>query len=117
MTPHIAAGRLRPVWQHGAKRLPAHPTVPTVGEGGFPGAEANAWWGVYAPAKTPKEIIDRFRTALVESLREEKAAKHADRKPADDACCSTPPEELRKFELEQTRIWGAVVRENNIKGD
>ena len=85
LTPHVAAGRLRPVWQtRRASGLPAHPTVPTVGEGGFPGAEANAWWGAYAPAKTPKEIIDRFRTALVESLREEQAGQDAHREPADE---------------------------------
>ena len=116
MTPHISAGRVRPVWQHGAKRLAAHPTVPTVGEGGFPGAEANAWWGVYAPARTPKEIIDRFRTAFVESLREEKPSKILTESQQMALVFSTP-EELRKFELEQTRIWSSVVREHNIKGD
>jgi tripartite-type tricarboxylate transporter receptor subunit TctC len=116
LTPQVAAGRLRPLWQHGAKRLPAHGAVPTVGESGFPGAEANAWWGAYAPAKTPKEIIDRFRTALVQSLREDKAAKMLTESQQMNLLL-TPPEALRKFELEQTRIWGAVVRENGIKGD
>ena len=116
LTPQVATGRLRPLWQHGAQRLPAHATVSTVGEAGFPRAEANAWWGVYAPAKTPKEIIDRFRTALVESLREDKAARMLTESP-QMSLLLTPPEALRKFELEQTRIWGAVVRENGIKGD
>jgi len=116
LTPHVAAGRLRPVFQTGAQRLPGHPTVPTLGEGGYKEVEAYAWWGAYAPAKTPKEIIDRFRTALVESLREDKAAPT----PTESQQMSlllTAPEELRKFELEQTRIWGTVVRENGIKGD
>jgi tripartite-type tricarboxylate transporter receptor subunit TctC len=116
LTPQVAAGRLRPLWQHGAKRLPAHATVSTVGEGGFPGAEANAWWGVYAPAKTPKEIIGRFRTALVESLREDKAARMLT-ESQQMSLLLTSPEALRKFELEQTRIWGGVARENGIKGD
>jgi tripartite-type tricarboxylate transporter receptor subunit TctC len=116
LTPHVAAGRLHPLWQHGAQRLPAHATVPTVGEAGFPRAEANAWWGVYAPAKTPKEIIERFRTALVESLREDKAARMLT-ESQQMSLLLTPPEALRKFELEQTRIWGAVVHENGIKGD
>jgi tripartite-type tricarboxylate transporter receptor subunit TctC len=116
LTSHIAAGRLRALWQHGAQRLPAHPTVPTVGEGGIPGAEAYAWWGTYAPAKTPKEIIGRFRTALIESLREEKAARMLTESQQMNLLL-TSPEDLRKFELEQTRIWGGVVRENGIKGD
>jgi tripartite-type tricarboxylate transporter receptor subunit TctC len=90
--------------------------VATVGEAGFPGAQANAWWGAYAPAKTPKAIIDRFRTALIESLREEKPSKMLT-ESQQMTLLLTGPEELRKFELEQTRIWGAVVRENGIKGD
>jgi tripartite-type tricarboxylate transporter receptor subunit TctC len=116
LTPHIAAGRLRPVFQTGAKRLAGHPNVPTVGESGFPGAEANAWWGAYAPARTPKNIVDRFRTALIESLREDKASKMLT-ESQQMTLLLTGPEELRKFELEQTRIWGAVVREHGIKGD
>ena len=116
ITPHVAAGRLRPVWQHGAKRLPAHPNLPTVGEGGFPAAEANAWWGVYAPAKTPKQIIDRFRTALIETLREEKPSKLLTESQQMTLVFSTP-QELRQFEQEQSRMWSAVVRENGIKGD
>ena len=116
LTPQVAAGRLRPVWQHGAQRLAAHATVQTVGEAGFPGAQANAWWGAYAPAKTPKEIIGRFRTALVESLREDKAARMLT-ESQQMSLLLTSPEDLRKFEIEQTRIWGSVVRENGIKGD
>jgi tripartite-type tricarboxylate transporter receptor subunit TctC len=115
LTPQIAAGRLRPVFQTGAKRLPGHPTVQTVGEAGFPGAQALAWWGAYGAGKTPKPIIERFRTALVESLREEKAAKQLTESQQMTLVFS-PPEQLRKFEIGQTRTWGAVIRENNIKG-
>jgi tripartite-type tricarboxylate transporter receptor subunit TctC len=116
MTPHIAAGRLRPVWQHGAKRLAAHPTVPTVGEAGYPAAEASAWWGLYAPAKTPPAIIDRFRTAFIDSLRDPKASKMLTESQQMTLLFSTP-QELRQFEQEQSRMWSAVVNENNIKGD
>jgi tripartite-type tricarboxylate transporter receptor subunit TctC len=116
LTPHVAAGRLRALWQHGAQRLPAHAAVPTIGEAGFPGAQANAWWGAYAPARTPKQIIDRFRTALIESLREPKPSKMLT-ESQQMTLLLTGPEELRKFEIEQTRIWGGVVRENGIKGD
>jgi tripartite-type tricarboxylate transporter receptor subunit TctC len=116
LTPHVAAGRLRPVFQTGAQRLPGHPTVPTVGEGGYKEVEAYAWWGAYAPANTPKQIIDRFRSALAESLREDKAARMLT-ESQQMSLLLTGPEDLRKFELEQTRIWGAVVRENSIKGD
>jgi tripartite-type tricarboxylate transporter receptor subunit TctC len=116
LTPHVASGRLRAVFQTGSQRLVGHPDLPTVGEGGYKGAEAYAWWGAYAPPKTPRDIIDRFRTALVESLREDKAARQLTESQQMNLLL-TSPEDLRKFELEQTRIWGTVVRENGIKGD
>jgi tripartite-type tricarboxylate transporter receptor subunit TctC len=116
LMPQIAPGAIRPVLQMGAARLPALPDVPTVAEGGYPGAQANAWWGLYAPAGTAKPIIERFRTAFVESLREERVSRQLTETQQMQLMLSGP-EELRKFAGEQARIWGAVVRENGIKGD
>lgn len=116
LTPHVAAGRLRPIFQMGPKRLLGLPDVPTIGEAGYPGAEAITWWGVYAPAGTPRPIIDRFRAAFIASLREERAARQLAESQQMTTVFSTP-EELRKFEREQSRIWGAVVRENGIKDE
>ncbi len=116
LTPQIAAGTVRPLFQMGPTRLRALPAVPTVAEGGYPGAQAIAWWALYAPGGTPKPIIERFRAAFVASLREERAARQLTQTQQMDLVLSGP-EELRKFASEQARIWGAVVRENNIKGD
>jgi tripartite-type tricarboxylate transporter receptor subunit TctC len=116
LTPQVQAGKLRAVFQTGKSRLPALPDVQTVGEGGFPGAEAAAWWAVFAPAGTAKPIVDRFGRALAESLREERVAKQLG-ETQQMTLALAGPDELRKFSSEQTRIWGAVVRENNIKGD
>jgi tripartite-type tricarboxylate transporter receptor subunit TctC len=116
LTPQIAAGKIRPLFQMGATRLPALAEVPTIAEAGFPGAQAMAWWALYAPGGTPKPIIERFRVAFVESLREERAARQLTETQQMNLVFSGP-EELRKFASEQARIWGAVVRENNIKGD
>ncbi len=116
LTPQIRAGTIRPVFQMGKTRLTALPDVQTVGEAGYPGAEANAWWGVFAPAGTPKPIIARFGTAMADSLREERAAKQLTESQQMNLVFAGP-EELRRFASEQARIWGAVIRENNIKGD
>jgi tripartite-type tricarboxylate transporter receptor subunit TctC len=116
LTPQIAAGRIRPVFQMGPKRLAALPDVPTVAEGSYPQAEAITWWGCYTTAATPRPIIERFRAALVESLREPRAARQLV-ESQQMSLLLTGPEELRSFAREQARIWGAVVRENNIKGD
>jgi tripartite-type tricarboxylate transporter receptor subunit TctC len=116
LTPQIVTGRIRPIFQMGPKRLLGLPDVPTIGEAGFPGAEAITWWGLYAPANTPRPVVDRFRAAFIASLREERAARQLAESQQMTMVFSTP-EELRAFEREQGRIWGAIVRENGIKGD
>jgi tripartite-type tricarboxylate transporter receptor subunit TctC len=116
LTPQIAAGKIRPLFQMGPGRLAALGDVPTIGEAGFPRAEAMAWWALYAPGGTPKPIVDRFRTAFVESLREPRVARQLMETQQMNLVLSGP-EELRKFATDQSRIWSAVVRENNIKGD
>jgi tripartite-type tricarboxylate transporter receptor subunit TctC len=90
--------------------------VPTVAESGYPGAQASAWWGMFAPGGTPKPIVERFRTALVESLSEERVARQLTETQQISLVLSGP-EELRKFSGEQARIWGAVVRDNSIRSD
>jgi tripartite-type tricarboxylate transporter receptor subunit TctC len=116
LMPQIAPGAIRPVFQLGLSRLQALQDVPTVAESGYPGAQANAWWGAFAPAGTPKPIIERFRTALAESLRDERVAKQLTETQQMTLVLSGP-EELRSFAGEQARIWGAVVRDNNIRAD
>jgi tripartite-type tricarboxylate transporter receptor subunit TctC len=116
LMPQIAPGAITAVLQMGKARLRALPDVPTIVESGYPDAEANAWWGMYAPAGTPKPIIERFRAALAESLREERVAKQLTETQQMTLVLSGP-EELRRFASAQARIWGAVVRDNNIRAD
>jgi tripartite-type tricarboxylate transporter receptor subunit TctC len=116
LMPQITPGAIRPVAQMGPTRLQGLPDVPTIGEAGYPGATASAWWGLFAPAGTPKPIIEKFRTAFVESLREERVARQLSETQQMTLVLSGP-EELRAFAAEQARIWGAVVRENSILAD
>ncbi|HUP95048.1 MAG TPA: tripartite tricarboxylate transporter substrate binding protein [Burkholderiales bacterium] len=67
--PHIKSGKLRPIVQTGEKRSPALPEVATIAESGFPKFEATAWYGVHAPAKTPKPIVTRLNTEFVKALK------------------------------------------------
>jgi len=62
--PHIKSGRLKPLGVGSAKRVPALPDVPTISEAGVPGYEATNWWGIVAPAGTPKAVIDRLHREL-----------------------------------------------------
>ena len=114
--PQIQAGTIKAVAQTGKTRTPTLGNVPTVAESGFPGFEAYAWWGVFAPAGTPKAIVDRFGAELTACLREARVAKQLTETQQVSLALSGP-EELRKFVGEQMRVWGAVARENNIKAD
>jgi tripartite-type tricarboxylate transporter receptor subunit TctC len=114
--PQVVGGKVRPIFHTGNKRLTSQPDVSTVMESGFPGFEAYAWWGVFAPAGTPKPMIDKFGAEMAACLREERVSKQLIETQQVDLRLAGP-EELRKFLSEQIATWGKVVRENNIKGD
>jgi tripartite-type tricarboxylate transporter receptor subunit TctC len=114
--PQVQAGRLKAVAQTGKTRTPMLGTVPTVSESGFPGFEAYAWWGVFAPAGTPKPILARFGDELAACLREPRVAKQLT-ETQQIALALNGPEELRTFLAEQMRVWGAVAREHDVKAD
>jgi tripartite-type tricarboxylate transporter receptor subunit TctC len=114
--PQIQAGTIRAVAQTGKTRTATLVQVPTVAESGFPGFEAYAWWGVFAPAGTPKAIVSRFGAALTACLREARVAKQLTETQQVSLTLSGP-EELRTFLGEQMRVWGAVAREHDIKAE
>jgi tripartite-type tricarboxylate transporter receptor subunit TctC len=66
---HIKSGRLKLLGVSSAKRSPQLPDVPTVSEAGVPGYESITWFGLLAPAKTPKPIVARLNEALVKVVR------------------------------------------------
>ncbi len=67
--PHIKSGRLCGLAVTSAKRTPAAPEFPTVAESGLPGYEAVSWYGVLAPAGTPRDIVTRLNTEVVRALK------------------------------------------------
>jgi tripartite-type tricarboxylate transporter receptor subunit TctC len=68
--PHAKAGRIKTIAVTGAKRSPAAPNVPTISESGVPGYEVVGWYGMTAPAKTPRPIIDRLNKTINSVLPE-----------------------------------------------
>ena len=90
--------------------------MPTLIEQGFPGLTAYAWWGIYAPAGTPKRIIDRFHTELTNVLSQPDVRKTLAEGLGMDLNVSTP-EALQKWTLEQLAHWGKVVKDGGIKTD
>jgi tripartite-type tricarboxylate transporter receptor subunit TctC len=115
-TPQIKNGKLIGIMNTGAKRLTALSDVGTGIEAGFPGFEAYAWWGVFAPGGTPRSQVERFAGAMTEILREEKNAKTLQESWQIDLRLGGP-DVLKKFFAEQMTLWGGVVKEQGIKGD
>jgi tripartite-type tricarboxylate transporter receptor subunit TctC len=67
--PHIKTNRLRALAMTGSERSPAFPDIPTVAESGLPGFEASQWYGILAPAGTPKDIVARLNREIVKIVQ------------------------------------------------
>ena len=111
--PHVKSGRLRGLATTGAKRSSVLPGLPTVAEAGVPGYEAVQWYGLFAPAGTPKEIIAKVHDAASSVLR----SAAISRKLAADGTdpVANTPEEFARVLRAETEKWGKVVRAAGIK--
>jgi tripartite-type tricarboxylate transporter receptor subunit TctC len=69
MIPHAKAGRVRTLGVTSTRRLPVIPDVPTIAEAGLPGFDVNGGYGLLAPAKTPKSVVDKLNAEIVRILR------------------------------------------------
>jgi tripartite-type tricarboxylate transporter receptor subunit TctC len=114
--PQANSKTIVPILQTGKTRMPNLPDVQTAIEAGFAGFESYAWWGVFAPAGTPKPIVERFAAALGDSLRDPVVSKTLTDSLQVSLILGDAQEEA-KFLAAQMAQWGPVVKENNIKSD
>lgn len=112
----FAAGTFRPITQFGPARLPALKDLPTAEESGFAGLQAEAWWGVFAPAGTPANLVTRMNTALRETLSEDRIRTQMTQTQQARLVMSDPAGLGRFLDGEVTK-WGAVVKEYNIRAE
>ena len=110
--PHIQSGKLRPLAVTSPRRFPQLPDVPTVAEQGVPGIDAEAYWGLLAPAKTPAAIIARMNTEFANALKNPGVNEKLTQQGV--VMTLTPPEEFGRFLENEVARWGKVVRENKI---
>ena len=113
VTPHIESKLVRPLAVTSSKRTAQMPNVPTVAEQGFPGFEAYAWWGVLAPANTPRPIIERMHTELGRVLATPVVRDKLTQQGMD--IVASEPAAFGRFIANETERWGKVVRDNKIK--
>jgi tripartite-type tricarboxylate transporter receptor subunit TctC len=111
--PHIKSGRLKALGVGSAKRVPALPDVPTISEAGVPGYEATNWWGIVAPAGTPRTVIERLHKELSVILASAETKKRFESEGGEAA--QTSPEEFGRFIAAETDKWARVVKEAGIR--
>jgi tripartite-type tricarboxylate transporter receptor subunit TctC len=111
--PHVKAGKVKALATTGPKRDPFMADVPTVAELGYAGYEATNWYAYLAPAKTPRDIIERLNREIVKALGSAEV-KDLLNKQGLEAQPSTP-EQLAEFMKREHETWGKVVKQAGIK--
>jgi tripartite-type tricarboxylate transporter receptor subunit TctC len=111
----IRANRLRPLAVTSAVRTPVYPNLPTIAEAGVPGYAAEGWYGLYAPAGTPRDIIDRINAAVKRLVQTEEYRKSVDSEGLFPAVGT--PEDMGRYVAGEQARWRTIVQKANIKPD
>ena len=113
--PHIQAGKLRVLAVTGKTRLSSLPDVPTTAEAGYPNVDATSWFAVFAPAATPKPVVDKL-TAEIAKVVNTPAFKQKAEEQGASADYQTPQQLGDKVKADLVR-WAAVVKSSKIEAD
>ena len=113
--PLVKEGKLRALGQTGPKRSAAAPDIPTVAEQGLPGYEATAWFAIFAPAGTPKDVIAKLHAETVRIYKLPDVQEKL-KTLGLDVVLSTP-EELAQVQAAEVVKWARVVKESGAKAE
>src|SRR6267378_43390 len=111
---HIRNGRLKPLATAAPQRLAELPDVPTLAELGYPGIGTNAWQGMFAPAATPRPVVDKLYSAIAAVLLRPEM-KEGLAKQMQTVTLSSSPPAFTELVRKETQGWGEFLREANIK--
>ena len=109
---HVAAGTLKALATTGAKRSKFFPDVPTVAESGLPGYASVGWFGLLAPAHTPKDIVDKLNKAVVAIMGEKDVIDRMAKLGAEPE--PQTPDEFARFIDADVAKWSKLVKEEHI---
>jgi len=111
----IKAGKVRPLGMTGNQRFELMPEIPTMSEAGLKGFEVNNWYGLFAPAGTPKNIIARLHDEAAKAL----GSPDVKRRLLESGIVATTssPEQFAAYVKNETQRWAKVIRDARIKLD
>jgi tripartite-type tricarboxylate transporter receptor subunit TctC len=112
LSPHIKAGALRALAATSQMRIAQLPDTPTVGEFGVAGFDAEAWWGLLAPARTSPEIIAGMHAAMTDALQAPAVRQGLSEQGIDYRLSS--PQAFGSFLENEIKRWAKVVKDNKI---
>jgi tripartite-type tricarboxylate transporter receptor subunit TctC len=113
--PHVKSGRLRVLAVSSSRRMAAFPDVPTVAESGYPGFEADQWYGVVAPAGTPADLVSRLNLAINKILALPDVAQQLAGEGAEPV--QATPQAFAELIAREIPRWREVVRAGNVKAE
>ena len=105
---HVKSGKVRGLATSGPKRSMALPDLPTVVEAGVPGYVVTSWFGIVAPARTPREAVAKLNGALTGALREREMLEKIAAEGAEPA--PGRPEDFGKLLASELTTWGKVIK-------
>ena len=113
--PQIKAGKIRALGVTTAKRNPQLPEVPTIAESGVPGYEVTIWYAVFAPAATPKSIVDRLNAETVRVLNTPEMKERMAQQGMDPSPSS--PAELAAFVRVESAKWAKAAKDSGATAE
>ncbi len=113
--PQIKGGKLRALGISTAQRNPLLPDVPTIDEAGVKGYDMGYWFAAYVPAGTPPAVVARLRELLVAGTQS--AAAKTFYEGSGSVAWTTTPDELAKFQANETQKWGKVIKAAGIEAE
>lgn len=111
----VREGKLRALGVTSSTRSPAAPDIPTIAESGLPGFDAVSWFALFAPANTPRPIIDKWQTEVRRILKSPDVAKRLADNGLDPV--GSTPDELAAYQKSELTKWAKVVKDSGAKAD